>query len=146
MKLAKLLLVEDSQDAADLIIRVLENAGHKVIHKLTGLEGLQAAQTEAFDGILLDYMLPDMEGLQIARMIRQSFKEVPIILTTAYLNKITSEDMVEAGITAFVPKPISENLVTTINKYVTTWSMEKVVPEKPREGWIQKIFGTKWVI
>jgi two-component system OmpR family response regulator len=146
MKLAKLLLVEDSQDAADLIIRVLENGGHKVTHKLTALEGLEAAQSEVFDGILLDYMLPDMEGLQLCRMIRQSFKEVPIILTSAYLNKVTGEDMVEAGITAFVPKPISENLIITINKYVTTWSMQNEPAPKESQTLLQRIFGTKWVI
>jgi two-component system, OmpR family, response regulator len=146
MKLAKLLLVEDSQDAADLIIKVLENAGHKVIHKLTALEGLETAQAEPFDGILLDYMLPDMEGLQLCRMIRQSFKEVPIILTSAYLNKVTGEEMVEAGITAFVPKPISENLVLTINKYVTTWSMQHVPAPKEKQTLLQKLFGTKWVV
>jgi two-component system OmpR family response regulator len=146
MKLAKLLLVEDSQEAADLIIKVLENAGHKVIHKTTALEGLQMAQSEPFDGILLDYMLPDMDGLQLCRMIRESFKEVPVILTSAYLNKVTGEEMVEAGITAFVPKPISENLVITVNKYVTTWSMQHVPAPKESQSWLQRIFGTKWVI
>lgn len=137
MKLSKLLLVEDSQEAADLIIAILEHAGHKVVHKVTGLEGFQAVQSEYFDGILLDYMLPDMEGLQLCSMIREMFKEVPIILTTAYVDKVTPEYMAFAGVTAFIPKPISQNLVATINKHVYTRSMEQVELKEP-ETWVKR--------
>jgi CheY-like chemotaxis protein len=140
MKLSKLLLVEDNQGAADLIIGILEHAGHTIIHKMTGLEGLQAAQAEFFDGILLDYMLPDMDGLQLCSMLRESFKEVPIILTTAYVDKLSPEDIAAAGLTAFVPKPISQNLVATINKYVTTQSMAHVELKKP-ENFFKKFLG-----
>jgi two-component system, OmpR family, response regulator len=122
MKHSKLLLVEDNQEAADLIIAILEYAGYEVVHKETALEGLKAAQSDYFDGILLDYMLPDIEGLQLCRLIRESLREVPIILTTAYVNKVTEEDMLAAGITAFVPKPLTNHILNVIKKYVKTQS------------------------
>jgi CheY-like chemotaxis protein len=131
MKLSKLLLVEDNQEAADLIIAILQYAGHEIIHKTTALEGLKAAQSMYFDGILLDYMLPDIEGLQLCRLIRESFKEVPIILTTAYMNKISDEDMRAAGITAFVPKPLSNNILNVIRKTVKTQSLKTHSAEAP---------------
>jgi CheY-like chemotaxis protein len=131
MKLSKLLLVEDNQEAADLIIAIVEHAGYEIVHKTTALEGLKAAQSMYFDGILLDNMLPDIEGLQLCRLIRESFKEVPIILTTAYLNKITDEDMRAAGITAFVPKPLSNNILNVIRKHVKTQSLRLNTAESP---------------
>jgi len=140
MKLSKLLLVEDNQGAADLMIGILQYAGHTVIHKTTAIEGLQAAQAEFFDGILLDYMLPDMDGLHLCSMLRESFKEVPIILTTAYVDKMTQEEMTAAGVTAFVPKPISQNLAATIEKHVKTRSMEKVEMKEP-EGFFKRLLG-----
>src|SRR5687767_7394013 len=106
MKLSKLLLVEDNPEAADLIITLLEYVGHMVIHKATGKEGLQAAQSEPFDGILLDYMLPDMDGIALCRMIRSISQEIPVILTSAHGGDLTEEELFDAGVTAFVPKPL----------------------------------------
>lgn len=131
MKDSKLLLVEDNQEAADLIIGILKYAGYEILHKMTALESLQAAQAEPFDGILLDYMLPDINGLQLCRLIRESFKEVPIILTSAYTNKVTDEDMRSAGITAFVPKPLSNNILSVLKQHIQNQSSS---PSKPNRS------------
>jgi two-component system, OmpR family, phosphate regulon response regulator PhoB len=131
MKLSKLLLVEDNQDAADLVITILEYAGHKVIHKTTGQEGLEAAQSEQFDGILLDYMLPDMDGTELCRMLRKIQKEIPIILTSAHVNRITPDVIEEIGATTFVPKPISQNIVKIIGKYVENQSLARLEERRP---------------
>jgi two-component system, OmpR family, response regulator ResD len=144
MKLSKLLLVEDNQDAADLIIGLLDHAGHVIVHKTSGIEALQIAQAEYFDGMLLDYMLPDMEGLQLCRMIREFAPDVPIILTTAYVDKLTPEAMFEAGITGYVPKPLSQNLVQTIDKYVKDQSMAMVKQKEP-SSWLKRMLGPFYV-
>jgi len=140
MKLSRLLLVEDSQEAADLVIAILEYAQHVVVHKTTGAEALKALQSEAFDGILLDYMLPDMDGLEFCRIVRQARNQVPIILTTAYQDRLTPEMIGDAGVTAFVPKPISQNILNTIKAYVHTHSMELVEMNEPKT-WIQRVLG-----
>ena len=126
MKHSKFLLVEDNRDAAAIAITILEYVQHVVVHKMTGEAAVQAAQTEFFDGILLDYLLPDMDGLEVCRQIRRFSKDVPIILTTAFIGNVTQETMDEAGVTAFVPKPLSQNLIKTLDKYVMTRSLEKM--------------------
>jgi len=131
MKLSKLLLVEDNPDAAELIISILEYAGHKVVHKSTGQEGLQTAQAEHFDGILLDYMLPDIDGTEICRILRKTQREVPIILTSSHINKFTPDVIHEIGATTFVPKPISQNIVKIIAKYVENQSLARLEERRP---------------
>jgi len=140
MKLSKLLLVEDNREAAYLAISILEYAQHIVVHKMTGAEAIEAVKTEYFDGVLLDYMLPDMDGLDVCRAIRQTHRELPVILTTAFVGKITEDTMAEAGITAFIPKPLSQNIFTTINKYIRTRSMEKAELKEP-ENLVELLLG-----
>jgi CheY-like chemotaxis protein len=140
MKLSKLLLVEDNKEAADLIITILEYVGHKVIHKATASEGLQAVQSDDFDGILLDYMLPDMHGIDLCRMIRQRSIDVPVILTSAHPEQLSEEELFDAGVTAFVPKPISQNIVHTVGKFVRTQSMIQVEFKEPT-NWVKRVLG-----
>lgn len=68
----KLLLVEDDQEAAAYLKRALEEAGHSVEHAEEGREGLLAAAGNPYDVIILDRMLPEMDGLAILRTIRAS--------------------------------------------------------------------------
>lgn len=140
MKLSKLLLVEDNAEAAELVISILEYAGHEVIHKTTGVEGLKAVQNEEFNGILLDYMLPDIEGLQLCRMIRAISQEVPVILTSAFGENLTEESLFDAGVTAFVPKPLSQNVLYTVNKFVRTQSVIRT-ERKESNNWVKRLLG-----
>jgi CheY-like chemotaxis protein len=144
MKLCKLLLVEDSEEAAQLLISVLEYAGHKVVHKTLGLEGLKASSEKLFDGIFLDYMLPDINGLELCSMMRKSLKHTPIFLTTGYVDKITPLMMSEAGFTAALPKPCSLTIVEFVKKNVKTRSLLKAEQKKP-EGFLRSILGNLYV-
>ncbi|MEI9892183.1 MAG: response regulator [Caulobacteraceae bacterium] len=66
----KLLLIEDDQEAADYLKRALEEAGHAVDHAEDGREGLLSAAASPYDVIILDRMLPEMDGLSILRTLR----------------------------------------------------------------------------
>ena len=123
MKLSKLLLAEDSPEQAELLIAILEEAGHIVVHKTMGSETLEAIKRETFDGILLDYMLPDMDGVELCTLIRKSLPRTPIILTTSYLGKITPEQAMEAGFNAFIPKPWSANAMKVVQQHVHSQSL-----------------------
>ena len=123
MKLSNLLLAEDDLEAAEILKALLEREGHVVVHKTLGSEVLEAVKHEGFDGILLDYMLPDMDGMELCAILRQSMKATPIILTTSHINKITPEMALAGGFTAFIPKPWSANAVKVIKQYVKTQSL-----------------------
>jgi len=68
---AKILVIEDDPDIADLIRALLEDKGYEVRHCLDGEEGLDVARDEAPDVILLDWMLPGISGLEVCRRLRR---------------------------------------------------------------------------
>ncbi len=123
MKLSHLLLAEDDPDVAEILKAILEREGHVVVHKTLGSEILEAVKQATFDGILLDYELPDINGLQLCVLLRQSLPEIPIILTTALAGKISSETALASGFNAFIPKPWTFNTIKVIKQHIKTQSL-----------------------
>lgn len=101
-----ILLVEDHHDIAAMIGDHLEQDGYEVDYAADGLTGLHLAVTGTFDAIILDLMLPGMDGLQLCRKLRQEAgKDTPILMLTA---RDTLEDKVaglDAGADDYLVKP-----------------------------------------
>lgn len=79
----KVLLVEDEQKVADFVCSGLSGRGFEVKHARNGKRGLEAAQTEEFAVIILDIMLPIMDGLAVLKALRSEGDATPVILLTA---------------------------------------------------------------
>jgi len=102
------LLVEDNQDNADLVIRILKPAGYEVRHITRGLEAAQAARTYRPDLILLDFNLPDIDGRNLILTLKRQLggvKAPPIIAVTARTGQIEEKVAERFGCDAFVRKP-----------------------------------------
>ena len=82
--MAKILIVDDDEDMIALSARWLEKAGYEVIKATSGKEALELLNTDNIDLILLDYAMPDMEGHEVLRAIRQNEKtsSTPVIIRT----------------------------------------------------------------
>lgn len=80
--MAKILVVEDEKAIADIVAFNLMREGYEVITAYDGLEGLKFALEDGVDLILLDVMLPGMDGFEICRRVREK-SNVPIIMLTA---------------------------------------------------------------
>jgi two-component system response regulator MprA len=103
----RILLVEDDRDVADYVRRDLEEEGHSVAVCHDGSAGLRAAELAAFDIIVLDVMLPVMDGLEVTRRLRRGHVRTPILLLTA---RDAPEDVVrglDAGADDYLTKPFS---------------------------------------
>jgi DNA-binding response OmpR family regulator len=103
----RILLVEDDRDVAEYIRRELEDEGHNVSVCHDGSAGLRAAERSAFDIIVLDIMLPVMDGLQVTRKLRRGNVQTPILLLTA---RDAPEDVVrglDSGADDYLTKPFS---------------------------------------
>lgn len=89
---ASILLVEDDPDSADIVVRAASQAGHMVHHAENGIKALQALQDHRPDVIVLDLMMPEMDGFEFLRKIRSSetFRNIPVIVVTA--KSLTDED------------------------------------------------------
>ena len=103
----QVLVVEDERRMADLLQRGLEEEGHTVAVARDGKEGLAMAEAHAFDAIVLDVMLPGMDGFALARKLRESRNQTPILMLTA---RDATADMVAGlnlGADDYLVKPFS---------------------------------------
>ncbi len=101
----EILVVDDQPDVVEVIRSGLQQAGHTVHSALSGEEGLARASTESFDVVVLDVMLPGMNGFEVARELRDRGVTTPILMLTA---KDQEPDIVEGlsrGADAYLPKP-----------------------------------------
>jgi CheY-like chemotaxis protein/HPt (histidine-containing phosphotransfer) domain-containing protein len=109
------LLVEDNDFNQKLAEELLATRGHKVTVAGTGIEALARLDSEAFDLILMDVEMPEMDGFEATRTIRKQErrcgKHTPIIAMTAHALKGDRERCMEAGMDDYVSKPIRSNLL-----------------------------------
>lgn len=108
----RILLTEDNRVNQLLATRILERAGHSVAVAANGRESIAAWERAAFDLILMDIQMPEMDGYEATRAIRKmeaampGFPHIPIVAMTAHAMKGDEERCLEAGMDAYVTKPI----------------------------------------
>ena len=107
--MAKILIVDDEKDIADLISYNLEREGFRTMKVLDGNDALAAVQSLVPDLIILDLMLPGINGLDLCRMIRDNPATafVPIIMLTAKADEVDKIIGLEIGADDYVTKPFS---------------------------------------
>ena len=102
--MAKILVVEDERDLNDLITRQLHQEGHTVVQAFDGQVALSTALGESFDLIILDWMLPRLDGLTVCRQIRER-SVVPILMLTARGEETDIVLGLEVGADDYLTKP-----------------------------------------
>lgn len=103
----KILLIEDDKESAKYLLKGLREQGHVADHCVNGKDGLFMATTEHYDAMIVDRMLPEVDGITIVQTLRASNNQTPIILLTA-LDKV--EDRVKGlkvGADDYLAKPYS---------------------------------------
>ena len=109
----RILVVEDEEDILELVRYNLVKEGYQVAGALTGEEALKKARAEAFDMILLDLMLPGIDGLDVARKLKSDQKTalVPIMMLTAKGEEADIVTGLELGADDYVTKPFSPRVL-----------------------------------
>jgi DNA-binding response OmpR family regulator len=108
-RVARILVVEDSQDIADLVEHYLKGAGYETTVTANGSEGLRLARSAPPDAIILDLMLPGLDGLHVCQALRAEAKTsaIPIIMLTARGEETDRIRGLEFGADDYVTKPFS---------------------------------------
>jgi len=103
----KILVVDDEPDVASLLTLLLKSQGYDVVAAGDGQEALEKARSEQPDLILLDVMLPKMDGYKVARMLKfdENFSTIPIIMLTAKVQEKDKQIGLEMGADDYVTKP-----------------------------------------
>ena len=102
----RLLIIDDDARLAAMVSDYLGAAGFIVERRLTGREGLAALDGEAFDAVILDVMLPDIDGFEVCRLLRAR-AQTPILMLTARGEEMDRIVGLEIGADDYLPKPFS---------------------------------------
>jgi two-component system cell cycle response regulator DivK len=119
-----ILYIEDNPDNMLLVKRALEARGYRLIEAMTGIGGVETAEQEDVDLILLDINLPDIDGYEVARRLRsnsnkRSLAYTPIIAITANALKGDVEKALASGCDVYMSKPINiRELWARVEAYV----------------------------
>src|SRR5574340_1496783 len=105
----KILIVEDEKDILQLVKLYLEKEGFRTVAAMTGTEGLRQVKAERPDLIILDLMLPEMDGLEVCKKLRlnQDTALLPILMLTAKAEESDTVIGLELGADDYITKPFS---------------------------------------
>jgi len=118
----RILLVEDEKDMAYAVTLQLESEGYEVIAASDGKDGLDKARTNKPDLVILDLMLPKIDGYKVCRMLKfdSKYKDIPIILFTARAQDSDKKIGKDVGADAYITKPFEpKELLDKINKLLS---------------------------
>jgi DNA-binding response OmpR family regulator len=125
----RVLLVDDDQRMAQLLAEFLGPHGIVLVHASDGGRGLAALDQGAFDAVLLDVMMPGMDGLEVCRRIRQKSK-VPVIMLTARGDEADRVVGLELGADDYVAKPFSPRELLARLRAVLRRTMPEAASER----------------
>ena len=122
MEKDRILLVEDEKDLAETMVFQLEAAGYEVIVAYDGLDGLEKAKKEKIDLMILDLMLPKMDGYKICALLKKDsrYSKIPVMLFSARAQESDLKMGEEVGADAYVVKPFdSKALLVKIKELIS---------------------------
>jgi two-component system cell cycle response regulator DivK len=117
----KVLVIEDNEQNLYLTTFILEKHGYEVIQARGGREGTRLADQDRPDLILLDIQLPEMDGYQVAEVLRSNpaLDGVPIVAVTSYAMVGDRERILAAGCSGYIEKPINpDTFVAQVEAYL----------------------------
>ncbi len=115
MSKKKILVVDDEVDLVETLTFRLEANGYEVIKAHDGQAGLDMAKKEKPDLIILDLMLPRIDGYKVCRMLKfdEKYKKIPVILFTARAQESDKKMGQEVGAEAYITKPFDPQVLLT---------------------------------
>ena len=107
--MSKILIVEDNEKNMKLVRDILRHNGYATVEAVNGLDGVSLALAAPPDLILMDIQLPDIDGIEALRRIREtrSLDAVPVIAVSASVMPDDHRKIIQSGFDAFVTKPIN---------------------------------------
>jgi DNA-binding response OmpR family regulator len=129
-----LLLVEDTLDLAQVITEELKGAGYQVLHAADGLAALELHAVHQPDLVILDWMLPKLDGLEVLRRLRQA-SATPVLMLTARGEEVDRVVGLEVGADDYLTKPFSmRELVARVKALLRRVDLMRQVLQADRSG------------
>jgi DNA-binding response OmpR family regulator len=111
----RILIVDDDPHAVEILTRMLAREGYACLSASSGAAGLKTLERESVDVILLDVMMPEMDGLQVCERLQRdrSLRQIPVILLTAKDDLETRSKGMALGVSEYLTKPINKRELFT---------------------------------
>ena len=117
MKTLSILVIDDESVICDACRLVLEEKGHAVDHCLTGKSGLLAIERGTYDVVLLDMKLPDLDGMEILKTVREKYPATCVIVMTGYSTMSNALQAMKLGAADYLAKPFADDeLIKAVEK------------------------------
>jgi DNA-binding response OmpR family regulator len=119
-----ILVVDDNKDFVEFLRLLLTNQGFEVRSAYSGRQCLDDIRNHAPDLVILDVMMPQMDGLQVCRELRRISPSLPVFLLTAKDDLTTRETAMELGVSEFLAKPVNiEDFITRVRTqcHISQW-------------------------
>ena len=114
-KKLKILAIEDDRTIIKLYEKILKDDGHEIVSAYSGAEAITKLEQASFDLICLDLKLPDMDGVELLKVIKNQIEWIPVIIVTANPSIESSMEAVNAGVvTEYILKPFDTKELSVI--------------------------------
>lgn len=116
----RILLVDDEDIVIECCLRILAESAYQVEYVQSGLEALKKVEESPFDLIILDFMMPKMDGMEVLRRVRQIQPGIKVIMVTGLDQSETARRAKDLGVFAYLPKPFDpDDLKQAVERAVT---------------------------
>ena|SRR5688500_2213085 len=120
------LVVDDNKDAVDIVARLLSHNGIVALRAYSGQECLEVVRSHSVDVIVLDVMMPGMDGLEVCKHLKELPSPPPVILLTAKDDMATRSAGMSLGVSEFIVKPVNNrDLIARIKTQLSTLQWER---------------------
>ncbi len=114
--MGRILVVDDSWFQRKQIAKILKTHGHDMIEAIDGKDAIDKTLGEKPDCMLLDLLMPEMNGIQVLEFLKEEKSDIPVIVLSADIQDTTRERCFELGVADFINKPVGEeNLRDALN-------------------------------
>src|SRR5512143_3577250 len=110
----KILVVDDEPDIVTVLSKILEMAGHSVSKAYSGSEAVQMAKEEEPSLMLLDYMMPDINGLDVLRAVKEFSPDIYVVMVTGRGSEEVAATVMKAGASDYVIKPFVKDQILSV--------------------------------
>ena len=110
----KILVIDDELDVCNTLVKILSNEGYQMNASQNAKQGLELLESESPELILLDIMMPEIDGIEALRRIREVDKDIPVIMITGYGDLSTARESMKLGAFDYITKPFDLNFLKAI--------------------------------
>lgn len=119
MSKGRILVVDDEDIVRTSCSRTLSPEGYEVRLAKNGVEGLKMASEERFDLVLTDLKMPDMDGIEVLRIIKEKWPETAVIIVTGYQTVDTAVKAIKLGAYDYIEKPFTPDaLISAVTEAI----------------------------